>query len=431
LFVPPINADTIGALWFPGTLALPGDIATVDLGVQCTLITATHHVLFSLVLLTVYPSVKLGRPRAEVHAASVVHRVCLAGNAKRVSSILLAEKIHNHTFCSCRAAIARSCVDLDGVDQNLAGDCRAFVVCYVTDWSECVAIIVAGASTKVFSSTMATHRVVDWAVAIVIQPSTTNCTIFPSTIEAVLVVWNVTDFVESFAHRIVIVAPKVFNASIFPVADVSGRTIFIFFATTKMIGAANREKLRAVEIVIQSSTSNCTIFAIAIEAVLMVWNVADLIVSRAISIGIVASKVFNTAVFPVADVSGWTIFIVDTTAKMIMAAIAANWVELRAVTVVNATWFAGHIVTVEAVFMVRNVTKRIMARAVVIQLVATIWNALLVVAIAIQVSSVTDLSSLTIFVGIASAKVLRASMTTDWVRPWTVVVCGTTFCAIC
>ena len=236
--------------------------------------------------------------------------------------------------------------------------------------SNLLAIIVAGASTKVFSSTMATHRVVDWAVAIVIQPSTTwkntscfaqkreksltNCTIFPSTIEAVLVVWNVTDFVESFAHRIVIVAPKVFNASIFPVADVSGRTIFIFFATTKMIGAANREKLRAVEIVIQSSTSwakasickakrfthsltNCTIFAIAIEAVLMVWNVADLIVSRAICIGIVASKVFNTAVFPVADVSGWTIFIVDTTAKMIMAAIAANWVELRAVTVVNAT----------------------------------------------------------------------------------------------
>ena len=88
---------------------------------------------------------------------------------------------------------------------------------------------------------------------------------------------------------------------------------------------------------ITHSLTNCTIFAIAIEAVLMVWNVADLIVSRAISIGIVASKVFNTAVFPVADVSGWTIFIVDTTAKMIMAAIAANWVELRAVTVVNAT----------------------------------------------------------------------------------------------
>ena len=76
--------------------------------------------------------------------------------------------------------------------------------------------------------------------------------------------------------------------------------------------------------------------------------------------------------------------------------------------------------------MVRNVTTRIMARAVVIQLVATIRNALLVVAIAVQVSSVTDLSSLTIFVGIAAAKVLRASMTTDWVRPWTVVVCGTT-----
>ena len=31
--IPPINADPSRALWFPGTLALPGDIATVDLGV--------------------------------------------------------------------------------------------------------------------------------------------------------------------------------------------------------------------------------------------------------------------------------------------------------------------------------------------------------------------------------------------------------------
>ena len=76
--------------------------------------------------------------------------------------------------------------------------------------------------------------------------------------------------------------------------------------------------------------------------------------------------------------------------------------------------------------MVRHIANLIVARTVFVSLKATIGNALLVVAIAVQVSSVTDLSSLTIFVGIASAKVLRASMTTDWVRPWTVVVCGTT-----
>ena len=76
--------------------------------------------------------------------------------------------------------------------------------------------------------------------------------------------------------------------------------------------------------------------------------------------------------------------------------------------------------------MVRHIANLIVARTVFVSLKATVWNALLVVAIAVQVSGVTDLSSLTIFVGIASAKVLRASMTTDWVRPWTVVVCGTT-----
>ena len=90
------------------------------------------------------------------------------------------------------------------------------------------------------------------------------------------------------------------------------------------------------------------------------------------------------------------------------------------------TWSAAHIVTVEAVFVVRDVTDSIMAGAVIIQLITTIRNTLLVVAISVQVSCVTNLASLAVFVGVASAKVLRSSMTTDWVRPWTVVVCGTT-----
>ena len=124
------------------------------------------------------------------------------------------------------------------------------------------------AAAEVFPSTMTTDWVFVRTVAIVIQPSTTwkntscfaqrreksltNCTIFPSTIEAVLVVWNVTDFVESFAHRIVIVAPKVFNASIFPIADVARWTVFVLLTTTEMlvpIVAANREHVRAVVVV--------------------------------------------------------------------------------------------------------------------------------------------------------------------------------------
>ena len=88
------------------------------------------------------------------------------------------------------------------------------------------------------------------------------------------------------------------------------------------------------------------------------------------------------------------------------------------------TWSAAHIVTVEAVLMVRDVTDSIMARAVIIQLITTIRNTLLVVAISVQVSCVTNLASLAVFVGVASAKVLRSSVSTDGMRSWTVVVRG-------
>ena len=73
--------------------------------------------------------------------------------------------------------------------------------------------------------------------------------------------------------------------------------------------------------------------------------------------------------------------------------------------------------------MVRHVTKCIMARAVIIQLITTIRNTLLVVAISVQVSCVTNLPSLAVFIGVASAKVLGSSMATDGMRSWTVVVC--------
>ena len=74
--------------------------------------------------------------------------------------------------------------------------------------------------------------------------------------------------------------------------------------------------------------------------------------------------------------------------------------------------------------MVRDVTNSIMARAVFVQLITTIRDTLLVVAISVQVSCVTNLPSVAVFIGIASTKVLRSSMSTDGMRSWTVVVCG-------
>lgn len=189
---------------------------------------------------------------------------------------------------------------------------------------------------------------------------------------------------------------------------------------------------RTVAIVIQPSTSSYTIFPVTEEAVGMTWNIADCIKSIAQGVVVVAPKVFNTSVCVlVANVTIWTVIVFGTTTKMVMAVIATDREELRAVAVGDATWFAVHIVTVEAVFMVRDVTNSIMARAVIIQLITTIRNTLLVVAIFVQVSCVTNLSSLAVFIGGASTKVLRSSMSTDGMRPWTVVVCGAALCAVC
>ena len=67
----------------------------------------------------------------------MVHPVCVAGNTIVVFPILLSEKAHNHTLVSCRASSAGRCVDLDGVDENLAGLRRAFVGIYIADWVDC------------------------------------------------------------------------------------------------------------------------------------------------------------------------------------------------------------------------------------------------------------------------------------------------------
>jgi len=142
--------------------------------------------------------------------------------------------------------------------------------------------------------------------------------------------------------------------------------------------------VRTVAILIQPSTSRCTIFPAAVEAVVMTWNIAGCIKSFAQGAVIVAPKIFNTSVCVlVANVTRWTVIVIGTTTKMVMAAIATDREHIRAVAVVDATWSAGHIVTVEAVFVVRHVTNSIMARALIVRPKATIRNTLLVVAISV------------------------------------------------
>jgi len=325
------------------------------LGVERPLIAAAHHVLLSLVLLTVSPSVELSRRTStKVCASGVVQLVCVAGNTIDVLPVLLAEKVHNHAFVSCRASGAGRCVDLDRVDENLAGLRRAFVVGCIADWVDCVGTVsVSVASTEMVSSTMTTDWVFVRTVAILFQPPTSRCTLFPTTPEAVVMTWNVAGDIKSYTQLVVVVATKVFNTA----AD----ALVITFA----------------------------------------------------------------------NVTSWTVGVNVTTTKMVVAVIATDREELRAVAVFDATWSAAHIVTVEAVFVVRDVTDSIMARAVIIQLITTIRNTLLVVAISVQVSCVTDLASLAVFVGVASAKVLRSSVSTDGMRSWTVGICGAALCAVC
>ena len=89
------------------------------------------------------------------------------------------------------------------------------------------------------------------------------------------------------------------------------------------------------------------------------------------------------------------------------------------------TWLAGHVVTVETIFVIRNVTDGIESVTVLVQVVAAVRDAFVVVAVPVDVSRVTDLIGLAVGVSVASAKVLRASMATNGVGSRTVVVCGT------
>ena len=73
----------------------------------------------------------------------------------------------------------------------------------------------------------------------------------------------------------------------------------------------------------------------------MAWNVAGDIKSYAQAVVVVAAKVFNTAadvlVITLANVTSRTVSVNVTTTKMVVAVIATDREELRAVAVFDAT----------------------------------------------------------------------------------------------
>ena len=73
----------------------------------------------------------------------------------------------------------------------------------------------------------------------------------------------------------------------------------------------------------------------------MAWNVAGGIKSYTQLVVVVAAKVFNTAadvlVITLANVTSWTVGVNIATTKMVVAVIATDREELRAVAVFDAT----------------------------------------------------------------------------------------------
>jgi len=138
-------------------------------------------------------------------------------------------------------------------------------------------------------------------------------------------------------------------------------------------------------------------------------------------------------------IAGWvdcvgTISVTVASAEVFSSTMTTDWVFVGTVAIViqpSTTNYAVFPITVEAVVMSWNIADCIKSFTLAVVIVATIRNTLLVVPISVEVSCVTNLPSLAIFIGVASAKVLGSSMATDGMRSWTVVVCGAALCAVC
>ena len=70
------------------------------------------------------------------------------------------------------------------------------------------------------------------------------------------------------------------------------------------------------------------------------------------------------------------------------------------------TWLAGHVVTVETIFVIGNVADGIKSVTVLVQVVAAVRDTFVAVVVPVDVSRVTDLVGVAVGVSVASAKVL-------------------------
>jgi len=128
-----------------------------------------------------------------------------------------------------------------------------------------------------------------------------------------------------------------------------------------------------------------------------------------------------------------TVSVSVASAEVFSSTVTTDWVFVRTVAIViqpSTTNYTVFPITVEAVVMSWNIADCIKSFTLAVVIVATIRNTLLVVPISVEVSCVTNLPSLAIFIGVASAKVLGSSVATDGMRSWTVVVCGAALCAV-
>jgi len=138
-------------------------------------------------------------------------------------------------------------------------------------------------------------------------------------------------------------------------------------------------------------------------------------------------------------IAGWvdcvgTISVTVASTEVFSSTMTTDWVFVRTVAIViqpSTTNYTVFPITVEAVVMSWNIADCIKSSTFAVVIVATIRNTLLVVPISVQVSCVTNLPSLAVFIGVASTTVIRSSVSTDGMRPWTVVVCGAAYCAVC
>ena len=80
-----------------------------------------------------------------------------------------------------------------------------------------------------------------------------------------------------------------------------------------------------------------TLLSITIETVVMGRDVARGVEAVTVRINVVTADILHATIVPIADVVGWTVFVLLTSTEMLVPIVAANREHVRAVVVVDAT----------------------------------------------------------------------------------------------